>query len=107
MDFLDRRPGCPGSGNQDAISIDGNLLHRLLGKLIASRFWPPPPATRHSPLATTSYDFPHQLLPSTDHRISKDRTGPDLDERSHYSQYATKPGDPSGKINQFSSGDTI
>jgi hypothetical protein len=26
------------SGNRDAISIDGNLLSRLLGKLIASRF---------------------------------------------------------------------
>jgi len=27
-----------GSGNRDAISIDGNLLPRLLGKLTASRF---------------------------------------------------------------------
>ncbi len=29
-------------GNRDAISTDGNLLPRLLGKLIATRFWPLP-----------------------------------------------------------------
>jgi len=34
------------SGNRDAISIDGNLLSRLLGKLIASRFPVPAPVPR-------------------------------------------------------------
>ncbi len=37
FDAAERKPG-RGSGNRDAISIDGNLLPRLLGKLIASRF---------------------------------------------------------------------
>ncbi len=41
-----------------------------------------PLATRHSPLPPKT--LPRWLLPDTDRRIAKDRTGPDLDERSLY-----------------------
>src|SRR5208337_2081820 len=34
--------------------------------------------------------FPRRLLPSTDRRIGKDRTGPNLDERSVHIQYVTE-----------------
>src|SRR5271166_3423895 len=45
------------------------------------------PATRHSPLATRHSPLPpttlpRWLLPDTDSRFGKDRTGPDPDERS-------------------------
>ncbi len=41
------------------------------------------------------------LLPDTDSRIGKDRTGPDLEERPLYIQYVTEPGNLFGKINPF------
>ena len=37
--------------------------------------------------------FLRWLLPDTDRRIVKDRTGPDLDERPLYIEYVTEPGD--------------
>ena len=45
--------------------------------------------------------LPRWLLPDTDTRIVKDRTGPDLDERPVYIQYVTEPGDPFGQIKLF------
>src|SRR5271157_5524217 len=51
--------------------------------------------------------FPRWLLPSTDRRIEKDRTGPDLDERPIHIQYVTEiqhvtePGNFFGQINPF------
>ena len=64
------------------------------------------PVPRSTPHAGTSgfrscADLPRWLLPDTDSRIVKDRTGPDLDERPLYIQYVTEPGDSCGKINPF------
>src|SRR5271157_6262429 len=42
-----------------------------------------------------------RLLPSTDRRIDKDRTGPDLDDRPLSFQYVTESGDPFGPIKLF------
>src|SRR5208282_997894 len=47
----------------------------------------PPPAPRRPPGPAGSdraQILPRWLLPATDHRIGKDRTGPDLDERPLY-----------------------
>src|SRR5271157_4891614 len=58
--------------------------------------WPlfslyPPLATRHSPLPPTT--LPRWLLPDTDTRFVKDRTGSDLHEQPLYIQYVTEPSD--------------
>jgi len=45
--------------------------------------------------------LPRWLLPDTDSRIGKDRTGSNLDERSLYIEYVTEPGDSCGKIKPF------
>jgi len=45
---------------------------------------------------------PTGYLPDTANRIGKDRTGPDLDERSVHIQYVTEPGNLFGQINLFS-----
>src|SRR5271157_4766074 len=42
-----------------------------------------------------------RLLPSTDSRIDKDRTGPDLDDRPLSFQYVAESGDPFGPIKLF------
>ena len=44
---------------------------------------------------------PRGLLPETDRRFVRDRTGPDLDERPSLFQYVTKPGDCCGEIDRF------
>ena len=72
-----------------------------------SHHWLPPfaftghnsPATRHSPLPPTT--LPHWLLPDTDRRFVKDRTGSNLDERPLYIEYVTEQGDSCGKIKPF------
>gem|GEM_PF-3538582 len=70
----------------------------------------PPHAPRSTPHAPRRQDqrgqaghrpSPRWLLPDTDHRIGKDRTGPDLDGRSLLFQYGIKPGDAYQKINPF------
>jgi len=68
----------------------------------------PPHASRltlHASCLTSGFtscaDPPRWLLPDTDRRIDKDRTGPDLDERSVHIQYVTGPGDSSGQIQPF------
>jgi len=87
---------------------------------LATDYWPL--ATVLMPLATVlslhaepprpagsgrAQTFPRWLLPSTDRRIGKDRTGPDLDERSIHIQYVTEiqyftePGNFFGQINPF------
>jgi hypothetical protein len=45
--------------------------------------------------------LPRWLPPSTDLRIDKDRTGPDLDDRPLSIQYVTESGDPFGQIKLF------
>jgi len=45
--------------------------------------------------------LPRWPLPDTDHRIVKDRTGPDLDERVVCIEYVTEPGDSFGQIKLF------
>jgi len=57
------------------------------------------PATRHPQLFPPT--LPRWLLPDTDSRIGKDRTGPDLDDRPFSIQYVTKPGDRFGQIKLF------
>src|SRR5208337_3606179 len=68
--------------------------------------WPPTPtrplfsrpmphasrSTSHAPPAESgrAQTLPRWLLPSTDIRIGKDRTGPDLDERTVHIQYVTE-----------------
>ncbi len=69
------------------------------------------PATRHSPLpprhppgpagSGPAQTLPRWLLPDTDSRFAKDRTGPDLDERPLYIHYVTEPGNSCGKIKPF------
>ncbi len=66
---------------------------------------------RHSPLpprhppepagSGRAATLPHWLLPDTDRRFVKVRTGSNLDERPLYIQYVTEPGDSCGKINPF------
>src|SRR5208337_4013933 len=58
----------------------------------------PPPPQRGQVLRRPP---PPWLLPATDNRIGKDRTGPDLDDRPLSIQYVTKSGDSRGKINPF------
>src|SRR5271157_1615455 len=72
----------------------------------APHFTPLAPAPRHTSHATPAgsgraQTVPRWLLPDTDSRISKDQTGPDLDERHHYIQYVTEPGDSCEQINPF------
>jgi hypothetical protein len=65
----------------------------------------------HAPRSTSGVrscaDPPGWLPPSTDRRIEKDRTGPDLDERSVHIQYVTeiqyvtKPGNFFGLVHPF------
>src|SRR5271157_3734819 len=45
--------------------------------------------------------LPRWLLPDTDSRIGKDRTGPDLDDQPLSIQYVTETGDPFGQIKLF------
>jgi len=72
-----------------------------------------PPVTRPTPHAPPAgsgraQTFPRWLLPSTDNRIVKDRTGPDLDERPVHIQYVTEiqqvtePGNFFGQIDPVS-----
>jgi hypothetical protein len=58
-----------------------------------------PQFSRHSPLPPTT--LPHWLLPDTDRRFVKDRTGSNLDERPLYIEYVTEQGDSCGKIKPF------
>ncbi len=77
------------------------------------RGWPPTPTwplfcplPSHAPRPTTpgpagsgrAQTFPRWLLPHTDRRIDKDRTGPDLDDRPLSIQYVTESGDRFGQI---------
>ena len=70
---------------------------------LSSRFTPHAP--RRPPLGPAgsgrAQTLPHWLLPDTDSRFAKDRTGPDLDERPLYIHYVTEPGDSCGKIKPF------
>jgi hypothetical protein len=62
------------------------------------------PVPRSTPVPAGSgraQTLPHWLLPDTDPRFVKDRTGSNLDERLLYIQYVTEPGDSCGKINPF------
>ena len=62
-----------------------------------------PHLTLHAPPAGSgrAQTLPRWPLPSTNRRIDKDRTGPDLDERPVSIQYVTELGDCCGKINPF------
>ncbi len=55
---------------------------------------PPPIFPSRKCVAKTS-------LPGTDHRIVKDRTGPDLDERSVYISMSPESGNCFGQLNPF------
>src|SRR5271157_6007591 len=103
----------PAFGPQ--ISESGRATHSLAPEKPG---WPPTftcpltlaqRLTPHAPPAGSgrAQTLPRWLLPSTDRRIDKDRTGPDLDERSVHIQYVTefqyvtKPGNFFGEINPF------
>ena len=84
---------------------------RLHGALTTGHYSPAPRPTLHAPRASmrryqrgqvVRRPSPHWLLPDTDRRFVKDRTGPNLDERSLYIQYVTEPGDSFGKSIRFS-----
>ena len=61
----------------------------------------PVPRFTPGPAGSGCETLPRWLLPDTDTRFVKDRTGSDLDERSVYTQYVTEPSDSCGKINLF------
>ena len=69
-------------------------IHRLLC------FRPTPHAPRcpGQRVQALHRNLPRWLLPDTDRRIAKDRTGPDLDKRTFYIKYVTEPGDSFGKF---------
>ncbi len=64
----------------------------------------PRPTRRHPPGpagASRARTLPRWLLLGTNHRIAKDPTGPDLDERPLLFQYVTEAGGSSDKINSL------
>jgi len=68
--------------------------------------WPlfsrPTPRAPHPTSGVRSCaDPPRWLLPDTNRRFVKDRTGSNLDERPLYIQYVTEPGDSCGEIDPF------
>ncbi len=87
------------------------FCHRHLKAFAFSGHWPTffrstPRAPRQRGLVVRR-PFPRWLLPSTDCRIGKERTGPDLDERPFLIQYVTKiqyvtePGNFFGRIHPY------
>ena len=59
---------------------------------------PVPPSSPGPAVSGRPQTLPHWLLPDTDRRFVKDRTGSNLDERPSYIEYVTEPGDSCGKI---------
>src|SRR5208283_4920354 len=85
----------PPSGPQ--ISAESSMGYPLLGtretRVVSTVPWPlfsrptppaPRPTTPRPAGSGRAQTLPRWLLPATDHRIGKDRTGPDLDERPYY-----------------------
>ena len=64
---------------------------------------PAPRLTLHAKPAGSGREqtLPHWLLPDTNRRFVKERTGPDRDERPLSIQYVTEPGDRFGQIELF------
>jgi len=77
----------------------------LLSYSLTTDHWPlffrPHVGTRPTSRVRCAQTLSRRLLPDTDRRIGKDRTGPDLHERSLYIKYVTEPGDSCGKISPF------
>ena len=67
--------------------------------LLATDHHSPVPRSTPGPAGSGRAQTPHWLLPDSDRRFIRDRTGSNLDERRLYIQYVTKPGDSRGKIN--------
>ncbi len=98
------RPFCPHPAYGSLLRAEG-CTHFLAPPTSAWRPCPPghwSPAPRPTTSGPAGSDraqtLPRWLLPSTDHRIDKDRAGPDLDGRPPSIQYVTESGDPVGKI---------
>ncbi len=102
----------PPSGPQ--ISAESSMGYPLLGtretRVVSTIPWPlfsrptppaPRPTTPRPAGSGRAQTLPRWLLPATDHRIGKDRTGPDLDERPLYFQYAPSQTISADKINLF------
>ena len=83
----------------------GGPIHFLAPGKGASPLSTPSRPTLHAPrpmmsgpaVSSRPQTFPHWLLPSTDNRIGKDRTGPHLDERSPYFSMAPNRAIPAEK----------
>ncbi len=90
--------GHPLSGTRETwmAPFDSDTLHASRSTPHASRSTTPVPAGS-GPAQT----LPRWLLPATDRRIGKDRTGPNLEEWPFYMQYVTESGDCCGKIDPF------
>ena len=83
----------------------GSLPCDSLATVLPPRLTLHPHASRSTPHAPRppagsgrARTLPRWLLPSTDMRIGKDRTGPDLDERSLSIHYVTESGDRFGQV---------
>src|SRR5208337_3089787 len=104
-----RRAGGPVSGNSPlfrrfSIPASSSASHSVATDHCSRAAVLPysPLATRHSPLATRHYllrPSPRWQLPSTNRRIAKDRTGPDLDERPLFVSMSPKQAIRADKIN--------
>src|SRR5208337_1151010 len=105
----DRRAGgreaCPRTSGRRWLRRGDTAENRE--SLRAATIPSPRPTLRARPAGSGRADPPRWLLPSTDRRIGKDRSGPDLDERSVHIQYVTefqyvtKPSNFLGQINPF------
>jgi hypothetical protein len=89
--------------SSQSLATDYSLLATVRVPRTALLVLHAPHLTLHAPPAGSgrAQTLPRWPLPSTDRRIDKDRTGPDLDERPVSIQYVTELGDCCGKINPF------